>query len=90
MKDCLRKVQFNLSDAKCKDYTIGDRENDVNGILKERYGLFHCWGEIIRSDSETGRKLQETVAIVEEIGTGEVYKANPNTIVFIKEGNNSE
>ena len=70
--------------------TIGDRENDVNGILKERYGLFHCWGEIIRSDSETGRKLQETVAIVEEIGTGEVYKANPNTIVFIKEGNNSE
>lgn len=83
-------VQFNLSDAKCKDYTIGDRENDVNGILKERYGLFHCWGEAIRYDSETGNKLQETVAIVEEIGTGDVYKANPDTIVFINENNNSE
>lgn len=89
MKEFLRKVQFNLSDTKCKDYTIGDRETDESGILKERYGLFHCWGEVIRCDSESGLKYQETVAIVEEIGTGDVYTANPNTIVFIKENNNS-
>ena len=85
MKEKLRKVQFNLSDAKCKDYTIGDREYDKDGTLVERYGLFHCWGEAIHCDSETGQKLQETIAIVEEIETGEVYKVNPNTIIFVKD-----
>ena len=89
MKEPLRKVQFNLSDAKFKDFTIGDREFDENDVLKKRYGLFHCWGETIRCDSESGQKYQETVAIVEEIETGDVYKADPNTIVFIKENNNS-
>ena len=89
MKELLRKVQFNLSAAKFKDFTIGDRESDENGILKRRYGLFHCWGEVIRCDPESGQKYQETVAIVEEIGTGDVYKVDPNTIVFIKESNNS-
>ena len=84
MKKHLRKVQFNLSDAKCKDYTIGDMESDENGILKERYGLFHRWGEAIRCDSESGQKLQETVAIIEEIETGYIYKVNPNTMVFLE------
>ena len=84
MKEELRKVQFNLGDAKCKDYTFGDMESDEKGILKERHGLFHCWGDVISYDSETGQKLQETVAIVEDLDSGDVYKVDPNTIVFVK------
>ena len=87
MKEVLRKVLFNLSDAKCKDYSVGDRWTDEGGILKERHGLLHCWGEAIRCDSETVQKFQETVAIVEDIETGNVYKVDPNTIVFIKDIN---
>ena len=85
METNLRKVQFNFGEDKCKNYTIGDIEDDKEGILKERYGRFHCWGEAIRCDSETGTILQETVAIVEEIETGDVFKIDPNTIVFIKD-----
>ena len=85
MKDSLRKVQFNLGDLKCQDYTIGDLSYDDEETIKERYGLFHCWGEAIRCELETGQKLQETVAIVEEIISGKIYKVDPNTIVFIKE-----
>lgn len=84
MKD-LRKVQFNLGDDKCKNYSVGDKWYDKDEMLKQRYGLFHCWGEAIRFDLETGEKMQETVAIVEEIATGEVYRVNPNTIVFEKD-----
>ena len=85
----LRKVLFNFSNEKCKDYTVGDKWYDEVGTIKECYGLFHCWGEVIRCDSETGQKLQETMAIIEEIETGEVYKVDPNAIVFIKENDNS-
>ena len=85
MKEKLRKVQFNFGDAKCKDYTFGDTQSDEKGILKERYGLLHCWGEAIRYDSETGQKFQETVAIVEEVDSGAVYKVDPNTVIFVKE-----
>lgn len=85
MEKELREVQFNFGEDKCKNYTIGDIENDDEGNLKERYGRFHCWGEAIRCDSETGQKYQETVAIVEEIETGDVFKVDPNTIVFIKD-----
>lgn len=87
MKEKLRRVQFNLSNAKCKEYTFGDIEHDDKGILKERFGLFHCWGETIRCNSETGQKFQETIAIVEEEGTGDIYTVDPNAIVFLKEGN---
>ena len=85
MNSELRKVHFNLSNQKLKSYTIGDFEDDESGTLKERNGLFHCWGDEIYCDSETEEKFQRTIAIVEEIGTGEVYKVDPNTIVFIKE-----
>jgi len=84
MKEIPRKVKFNFGDAKCKDYTTEDFYSDTNGILKERDGWFHCWGYVIRYDNETGRRFQDTVAIVEELKTGEVYKVDPNTIVFIK------
>lgn len=79
----LRKVQFNLGDAKCKDYTYGDMESDTTETLKERQGWFHCWGEAIHLDEENGRKFQDTIAIIEEIETGKVYKVDPNTIVFL-------
>lgn len=83
----LRKVQFNLGEAKCEDYTYGDMESDSSGILKERQGWFHCWGEAVHSDNETGQNLQETIAVVEEINSGKIYKVDPNTIVFLKDVN---
>lgn len=82
MKETLRKVQFNLSDE--KSYSYGDLESDDEGILKERFGVLHCWGESVSIDSETNQKFQETVAIVEEINSGKVYKVDPNSIVFVK------
>ncbi len=84
MEKDLRKVQFNLGEEKFNSYTLGDLESDNDEILKERKGLFHCWGNAIRLDSETGMKYQETIAIVEEISTGDVYKVNPNTMVFLE------
>lgn len=84
MNDNFRKVLFNLGEINRKDSTFGDLDTDTEGILKEREGMFHCWGDAIHCDSKTGQKLQKTVAIVEEVDTGRIYLVDPRTIIFVK------
>lgn len=83
MEDKLRKVKFNLSEINEQDLTVGDHETDKDGILEERQGWFHRWGDEVYIDPDTDKKFQQTVAIVED-ETGRVYLVSPKTIIFVK------
>ena len=86
MKEELRKVIFNLNE---QNLTIGDLGyEDTEGIMDERQGYFHRLGDLIVYDSEHGRNLQQTVAIIEEIDTGIVYEVVPHCFRFVKSTDN--
>ena len=81
MQEELRKVRFNLNEH---DLNLGDLDyKDPNGIMAERYGFFHRWGDIVCYDSQTERKFQKTIAIVEEIGMGKIFEIVPHCITFL-------
>ncbi len=81
-KEELRKVHFNLNE---QNLTIGDLGyEDSEGIMKDRQGLFHRWGENMIYDSDQEKFIQTTVAIVEEVSTGKVFEVAPRCIVFEK------
>ncbi|HBK31564.1 MAG TPA: hypothetical protein DDZ78_08085 [Porphyromonadaceae bacterium] len=77
----LRKVLFRLDDTEygCFDHDTDEERERVEEEQKEREGLFHRWGDHIVVDEETGAKLQETIAIVED-SDGKVYELNPRLI----------
>ena len=80
----LRKVKFTLERFKG---TIGDYESageDADEIMKERTGIFHCWGNAPFYDAGTQTLHDKTVGIVEEDATGKVYEVKPEFITFLK------
>ena len=81
MQKILRKVRFNLNG---QGLTLGDCEfNDPEGILTERTGYFHRFGDVMcLSNAEN---VLRTVAIVEEEATGNVYEVAPHCIQFVNE-----
>ena len=80
MKEELRKVLFNLNEL---NLSLGDLNyEDSDGIMKERHGLFHCFGDTLIYDSQQEMNLTKKVAIVEEIGTGKVFEVAPHCIKF--------
>ena len=80
MKEELRKVRFNLNE---QDLTLGDfGYEDSNGIMEERHGFFHRFGDVICYDPQQEKNIHKTVAIVEEIITGKVYEVAPHCIIF--------
>ena len=82
MRDGLREIKFNLNE---QDLTLGDLGyDDHDGILNERHGYFHCWGNVEFYDSENGRLYLRKVAIVEESETGKIFEVAPKNIVFKK------
>ncbi len=87
MEKKLRKVKFNLSNINNKDLTIGDYEFDEGECLKEREGYFHRWGDEVYTDPQTLIKYQVTIALIEELNTGRVYKVDPQTVVFTQSSN---
>lgn len=80
MEDKLRKVSFNLNG---QNLNYGDLDyNDSEGIMKERQGEFHRWGDTTTYDSQEQKMFQKTVAIVEEISTGQIYEIAPHCLKF--------
>ena len=79
----LRKVVFRLDNTKPGffDHETDEEREKFENEQREREGLFHRWGDRIVTDSETGAKLLETVAIVEDLD-GNIYKVIPELIQF--------
>mgnify|MGYP007070111653 CR=1 FL=1 len=83
----LRKVQFNLNE---QNLTYGDLGfNDSEGIMEERHGYFHCWGNVTFYDAEEERYKQKTVAIIEDTVTGKVFEIAPRCVSFETSTNNN-
>lgn len=80
MKEELRKVIFNLND---QNLTLGDMEfNDSKGVMEERHGFFHCWGNVELYNPEEGNIKLKTVAIVEEATTGRIFEVAPKCMSY--------
>lgn len=80
----LRKVKFTLEQF---NGTIGDYESageNADEIIKERTGVFHCWGNEPFYDAEVSNFRDRTVGIIEEDATGKVYHVIPQFITFLK------
>lgn len=81
--DNLRKVKFTLEQFKG---TIGDYESvgeNADEIMKERTGVFYCWGNEPVYDAEESKYRDCTFGIVEEESTGKVYQVKPKFITFL-------
>lgn len=80
MREKLRKVLFNLNE---QNLNLGDLDfEDPGGIMEERHGLFHCFGDVIIYDPQQERNFTKKVAIIEEICTGKVFEVAPHCIKF--------
>lgn len=84
----LRKVTFTLNGMDVFGFpkmTRGDYYSggqDVDYYMKERQGLFHCWGETIHTNEE-GKPFQISCGIVED-EEGNIYQVPPTNIKFNK------
>ncbi|CCY80938.1 unknown [Prevotella sp. CAG:1185] len=82
--DDLRKVKFTLEQF---NGTIGDYESageNAENVMKERTGVFYCWGNEPIFDSVTGTYHDRTIGVVEEYSTGKVYHVIPKFMTFLE------
>lgn len=76
----LRKVRFNLNE---QNLSLGDIDyEDSDSIMMMRNGYFHRFGDVICYDPKQGKNYQKTIAIVEEMETGDVFEVAPHCISF--------
>lgn len=80
MPEKLRMVLFNLNE---QNLALGDFEDgDPKGILADREGFFHRWGDVIWYDPSSKMHFQKTIAIVEELKSGNVFEVSPHCLKF--------
>lgn len=76
----LRKVVFNLNE---QNLSLGDLDyNDSEGLLDERRGYFHRFGDTIIYDPQQERNFPKTFAIIEEAKTGKIFEVAPRCFKF--------
>lgn len=62
------------------DSEDSEEQKKFDEEIKQRDGLFHCFGnEVVMVE---GVNFSQTVAIVEEVGTGNVFQIAPSNIQF--------
>lgn len=83
MMDTLRKVKFTMAipGASVSDY---ETEQSAQEALKERNGLFHCFGNELVWDGSKSCFLERLMGFVEE-ESGQMQKVFPENIFFEKD-----
>ena len=81
--DTLRKVKFTMAipGASMSDY---ETEQTAQDALKERSGLFHCFGNELVWDENKSCFLERLMGFVEE-DSGQMQKVFPENIFFEKD-----
>ncbi len=81
--DTLRKVKFKLAvpGASIGDYETEQAEQEA---LKERRGLFYCFGNDLVWDENRSCFLERLMGFIEE-DSGQMQKVYPENIIFEKD-----
>lgn len=85
MEKELRKVSFAIGYRNGYDPDMTDEElKEEHERTRERAGFFHKWVEESDISPQTQEPYTKTLALVEDIETGKMYKVEPNLIKFQK------
>lgn len=81
----LRKVAFAIGYRNGFDPDMTDEElKEEHERTRERAGFFHKWVEESDISPQTQELYTKTLALVEDIETGKMYKVEPDLIKFQK------
>ena len=81
MKEKLREVYFNLNEQNLSHGDLGYEDSD--GIIEDRHGYFHCWGNVEVYDFEERKFNLRIMAIIEESNTGQIFEVSPKCVRFV-------
>ena len=73
----MRKVEFKQAEVT----GVLDDDAASHELGKTRTGKFHQWGTELITEGEENHSI--TVAIIEEDGTGKIFKINPDYVKFL-------
>ena len=78
--DTLRKVKFTMAipGASVDDY---ETEQSAQEAMKERWGLFHCFGNNLVWDEKKSCFHERLMGFIEE-DSGQICKVFPENIIF--------
>lgn len=86
MSEALRKITFSLGHYPGFEPDRTEKEErEVEELIRERKGYFHCWTEEETTNPQTGAVYNKKIALVEDATTGKVHKVEYDLIKFEEE-----
>ena len=84
MKEKLRKITFSLAYYYFEPDLTDEQQKEQEEETRQRNGYFHKWVEESDISPQTQELYTKTLALVEDIETGKMYKVEPDLIKFQK------
>lgn len=84
MKEKLRKITFSLAYYYFEPDLTDEQQKEQEEETRQRDGYFHKWVEESDISPQTQEPYTKTLALVEDIETGKMYKVEPDLIKFQK------
>ncbi len=84
MKEKLRKITFSLAYYYFEPDLTDEQQKEQEEETRQRNGYFHKWVEESDISPQTQEPYTKTLALVEDIETGKMYKVEPDLIKFQK------
>ena len=84
MKEKLRKITFSLAYYYFEPDLTDEQHKEQEEETRQRNGYFHKWVEESDISPQTQEPYTKTLALVEDIETGKMYKVEPDLIKFQK------
>lgn len=84
MKEKLRKITFSLAYYYFEPDLTDEQQKEQEEETRQRNGYFHKWVEESDISPQTQEPYTKTLALVEDIETGKMYKVERDLIKFQK------
>lgn len=81
-KDGLRKVVFSLMTPQFEPDLSKEEQKQHDEKTRERDGYFHQWVTEETQSPQSGRFYDKTMALVEDLETGSIYKVETDLVKF--------
>lgn len=81
-KEDLRKVVFSIMYPQFRPGLSEEEQRRLDENTRERYGYFHKWVTVEEQSPQSGRFYDKTVALVEDVETGKLYKVDTELMKF--------
>ena len=81
-KESLRKVGFSIAYRQFEPGLSEEEQKQLYEKKREREGYFHQWVTEETQSPQSGRFYDKTMALVEDLETGSIYKVETDLIKF--------